>query len=76
VGPGRSLRDLLDLHADQEAGLSLGQTPVAVESLEQRVQLARDWYAEHARSELIVPAVAEGALVAGMLAVCIYLWTL
>ncbi len=76
VGPGRSLRDLLELHAETEASLSLGQPAVPVETLEDRLALARRWYAEHARAELAVPAAAEGLLLLALGVFTGYLWTL
>lgn len=76
VGPGRLLRDLLELHGEVEAGLSLGQDPVVVDDLDGRTDLAASWYREHARTELAVPAAAEGLLLCALAAFGVYLWTL
>lgn len=76
VGRGRSLRELLEVHAESEAAVSLGRAPETVEDLGGRRRLAERWYREHARVELLVPAGAEGLLLGALVAFGIYLWTL
>lgn len=76
LGGGQGLRDLLEAHAESEGAVSLGQEPRRVQSLDDRLALGRAWYAEHARTELAMPAALDGALLAGFLAFGIYLWTL
>lgn len=76
VGRGMSLREVLEAHAESEAAISLGHPPVVVEDLEGRRRLADRWYQEHARTELVLPAGAEGLLLAALVTFGVYLWTL
>jgi hypothetical protein len=66
--------DLLLRHAESQSALSLGRAPIVAATLEDRLGQAATWYREHARSELIVPALLEGVLFAALLGFSVYLW--
>ncbi len=76
IGTGKTLRDLLEAHAESEAAVSLGDKPRVATSLEERLELGRRWYLDHARTELLLPAVLDGLLLGALIAFGIYLWTL
>lgn len=76
VGRGRSLREVLEVHAESEAAVSLGHAPVVAEDLDGRRRIGERWYREHARSELLLPAAAEGLLFGALVAFGVYLWML
>ncbi|MDY0001227.1 MAG: hypothetical protein RBU30_08035 [Polyangia bacterium] len=76
VGRGMNLREVLEVHAESEAAISLGHAPVVVEDMSGRHRQARRWYQEHARTELVLPAGAEGLLLGVLVAFGVYLWTL
>lgn len=76
LGRGRTLQELLEAHAESEAAVSLGRSPQVAEDLESRRHIALVWYREHARAELLVPAAADGLLLAALLAFGVYLWML
>lgn len=76
MGTGKTLRDLLEAHAESEAAVSLGEKPRVVTSLEERLELGRRWYADHARTELLLPAILDGLLLLALIAFGVYLWTL
>ena len=74
IGTTRGLRDLLEAHAESEAAVSLGEEAEVVETLEERLALGRRWYAEHGRTELLIPAAMDGVLLVAFVAFAIYLW--
>lgn len=76
IGAGKTLRDLLDAHAESEAAVSLGEPARQAASMEDRLALGRAWYGEHARTELLLPALLDGLLLGAFTAFSIYLWTL
>jgi hypothetical protein len=76
VGPGATVRDLLATHAEARAAISLGEPARVVGSLADRLALAELWYREHARVELAVPALLDGALLVGLVGLAVYLWTI
>lgn len=76
IGAAKTLRDLLDAHAESESAVSLGEKPRVAVTLEDRLELGRRWYADHARTELLLPAVLDGLLLLAFVAFSIYLWTL
>ncbi len=76
IGAGKTLRDLLEAHAESEAAVSLGETPRVATTLEERLDLGRRWYADHARTELLLPAILDGLLLTALVAFSIYLWTI
>lgn len=69
-----SLSEMLTVHTEVEASVSLGYPAAQVRTLEDRVALARRWYQEHGRRELLAPALVEGTLLLGLLGFGIYLW--
>jgi len=76
IGAGKTLRDLLEAHAESEASVSLGEKPQVASTLEERLDLGRRWYADHARTELCLPAVLDGLLLAAFVTFSVYVWTL
>ncbi len=74
IGAGKSLRDLLDAHAESESAVSLAEKPLAARVLEDRLELGRSWYAEHARTELLIPAVLDGLLLTAFVVFSVYIW--
>ena len=70
------LRDLLETHAESEAGVSLGDPVRRITTLEQRLSLGEEWYREHARTELLIPATLDGLLLLAFVVFGVYLWTL
>lgn len=76
IGAGKTLRDLLEAHAASEAAVSLGEKAQVAQTLDDRLALGKRWYKEHARTELLIPAVLDGLLLAAFVAFSIYLWTL
>ena len=76
VGPGATVRDLLATHAEARAAISLGEPARVVGRLADRLTLAELWYRDHARVELGVPALLEGALLLGLVGLAVYLWIL
>jgi len=76
IGAGKTLRDLLETHAESRAAVSLGEPPVPARELADRLELGRRWYAEHARTELLLPAALDGLLLVAFSAFGSYLWTL
>ena len=76
VSPSKTLRDLLETHAESEAGVSLGDPVRRITTLEQRLSLGEEWYREHARTELLIPATLDGLLLLAFVVFGVYLWTL
>jgi hypothetical protein len=76
IGAGKTLRDLLETHAESESAVSLGEKARVAATLEDRLELGRRWYADHARTELLLPAILDGLLLAAFVTFSIYLWTL
>ncbi|MCD6497664.1 MAG: hypothetical protein J7M25_05075 [Deltaproteobacteria bacterium] len=57
----RRVASVLDEHIRTETTVSKGRTPVSVETMDERIRLARAWWERHARSELSLAA-AVGTL--------------
>jgi len=76
IGAGKTLRDLLEAHAESEAAVSLGEQARVATTLEERLELGRRWYADHARTELLLPAILDALLLGAFVAFSIYIWTL
>ncbi|MFH2009978.1 MAG: hypothetical protein ABI333_25505 [bacterium] len=76
IGAGKTLRDLLETHTESQAAVSLGDPPMPVRRLTDRLEVGRRWYAEHARTELLLPAALDGLLLLAFAAFGVYLWTL
>ncbi len=76
VSSRTKIPELLAGHYKAEAALGRVDEPVKIDSLDERIRLARKWYAENARNELAGSGLIGGLLAASFIAFWIYSFVL
>jgi hypothetical protein len=77
AAPSGGVQGLLQAHRKTEAVVGMGDEPRPVEDMKGRLELAAEWYRNHARAELSLAAALGAVMAAAFLSFGIYaIWLL